>query len=560
MTTDATEEGTGRVLIIEDDATQRLLLADMLERSGYPSDIAGSCAEGRECFERGKYACVLVDLGLPDGSGHSLIKEFAAVDPEVVAVVLTGDASAGSVIDTLRAGAFDYLTKPADSTTLRAALARAMQHHAVCRERADLLDLLLEERELLRARVDEATADIRQYAGACERSNARLRALLDLTRLSSGYLTEEELLHRAFENLHRQTPLRALVLCDVGRQKLAAVVRKGDDEPAFLTSDSAFNAGSYDPLVAEVEPEQVLTNWLDRSLGVDTTAFNAYISTQSFQDRATCTVGFYMEPAEGDESALHEFLEMCAYFLAFEWEQGKLLLHVAHNVSLGNIAVELARNFIQPLTAIRTSADLVTEFAVSPEVAEGMEVVTENVERLRRQMQEFQKLTLFREDSVETVRLVEYVEQALQMLAVAIRNRSVLIERDFQSECECVLLNGAVLARTFLDLLLGSLRAVDMGGTIALSLREVGNDYCAFEVRHKGSPSDSLAVPGGAVTLTNARDHGSHPGLQLVERAVHSCGGTLNVEEGADGLMSLRVLLPRNATTITSKMRTGIGR
>ncbi|MBN2311513.1 MAG: response regulator, partial [Candidatus Hydrogenedentes bacterium] len=416
------EPDAPRILIVEDEVTQSTVLSEVLQELDYRPDCASTCAEGRQMLVKGRYACALVDLGLPDGSGQELLAEFVREDPELVPVVLTGDVSAETVIDTMRAGAFDYLTKPVDVTTLNASMARALWHHTVLRERSNLLHLLMEEREQLRARVDAATADIRQYATACETTNTRLRALVQLTQLSRSYLSEDELLRQVFERLSEQIALRCLAVCDSLRQKLAMVSREGDEAPRFQASDVAFDGGSFDPLLAQVDPEQVLAGWLRRHLGdVDLDALAGYVSHQTLQGRPTCTVAFYVDAERGDDPELREFLDMCGWFLAFEWEQGKLLLHVAHHASLGSIAVELARNFVQPLTAIRTAVEIVGESVVSPEGAEGMRIVQDNVERLRRQVQDFHKLTLLREDSIETVRLDEYVEQALDVLAVAIQ-------------------------------------------------------------------------------------------------------------------------------------------
>ena len=548
----STSESGPRILIIEDDAVLRAFLAEVLDEAQYALDCAGTCAEGRSLFKKGRYACALVDLRLPDGNGKTLLKEFADQDPEVVTVVLTGDATAEAVIDAMRAGAFDYLTKPVEVTTLEAAVRRALSHHAVRQDRTNLLNLLLEEREQLRARVEAATADIRQYANACEASNARLRSLLELTQLSSNYLSEQVLLQEAFEHLAEQVPLRALAFCDTTRQKMAAIVRPEGGVPSFTASDSAFESGSYDSVLAEFEPRQLLANWLERSTGLSTERLTPYAFTQQFVNRSACMVGFYVDD-DGRDSALEEFLGMCAHFLAFEWEQGKLLLHVAHQASLGNIAVELARSFIQPLTAIRTAAEIVNEVVASSEGAEGMSIIQENADRLRRQMQEFQKLTLFREDSVETVRLDEYVDQALDMLAAAIQNRNVTVDRDFEEDCECVLLNGTALARTFLDLVLGAVRAVEIGGTVALTLKSSGSDHVAFEIRHHGTYAGPMGLTGAAVIPSGAETERGHPGLQLAERTVHSCGGTLTIEVDSDQLSAIRVVLPRNITSLAAK-------
>ncbi|MBI4557426.1 MAG: response regulator [Candidatus Hydrogenedentes bacterium] len=531
------------LLIVEDDAAQRLVLNDMLRRMGYDCETAATCAEGRQLFTHGRFSSSLIDLGLPDGNGLSLLQEFQAVDPNLVSVVLTGDAAAETVIDTMRAGAFDYLTKPVDLTTLRATVARAVAHHEVVRERGELVRLLLEEREQLRSRVEAATADIRQYARACENTNMRLRALLRLTQLTARYYSEEVLFRNAFKELSQHIPLRCVALCDVGRGRLLAAYQREAEEVEFIHTEGNPAHSGYDTLLAEAEPKLLVQSWVERNAGLDTSAFVSYVFPLKFWSRSHCTVGFYLAPEFAGDEAEQEFLGMCAHFLAFEWEQANLLLHVAHHASLGNIAVELARNFVQPLTAIRTAADIVKETVKSPEAGAGMQIIQENVERLKIQTQEFRKLSLRREDSVETVRLDEYIDQALDILAVAIQNRGVTVVRDYEGDCECVLLNGTALARTFLDLILCVLRAMQVGTRMAVSLRQVGDGHVAFEIRYEGPGTRE-----GAFSTAILGPVSSHPGLQLAERTIHSCGGKLAVEQNTEGAQSLRVVLPRNAT------------
>ncbi len=251
MTTAATSPRKPSVFIIEDDGVQRTFLREVLTLSGYECVVASSCEEARQHFHPGRFACALVDLGLPDGNGLSLLPDFTRDDAGLVVVVLTGDASADTVIDTMRVGAFDYLTKPVDITTLTAAVTRAIAHHSVINERAELLRLLLEEREQLRARVEAATADIRQYASACELSNARLRALLQLVQLSGGLFSDEALMVSVFQHLSRHLPLRCIALCDVSRGKLVAASGRDEDDVLFTAADVDNAAGAYDQLLAQ---------------------------------------------------------------------------------------------------------------------------------------------------------------------------------------------------------------------------------------------------------------------------------------------------------------------
>ena len=546
-------ESPPRILVVEDNSSQHEFLLEVLDSAGYLYEGAKSIAEGVAAFERGRYACAVVDLGLPDGNGRDLLLRLGEEDPSLVRIVLTGESSAQAVIDTMRAGAFDYLTKPVRMATVTAAVSRAVAHHRVLVEREELVHLLYEEREQLRARVEEATADIRAYAGACETSNARLRALLHLSQSSGRYSSEEVLLRSVFDEVAKHLPLRCLSLCDRSSDRVAAIcIGSGEGreagEPRFLRGSTV----DLDRLLAEPEPGLAMERWAERLSGADMSALTSIVHPLEVGDQAVCTVAFFMGPYFEATDPDREFLDMCGYLLAVEWERGKLLFRVAHHASLGGIAVELARNFVQPLTAIRMAADCLKETVQAPGTAEGVRVIRENVERLRIQTQEFRRLSLLREDAVETVYLEEYVNHALDMLSVAIQNRNVTVERDLEEGCECVLLNGAALARTFLDLILEALRTIEVGGHLWLRLYRTDADHVAFEIQHDALEGAWFAEtrPGGG--RPGAEEAQVHLGLQLAERSVQACGGTINVkaDEGDRGIVC--IVLPRNAAQAQS--------
>ncbi len=305
----------------------------------------------------------------------------------------------------------------------------------------------------------------------------------------------------------------------------------------------------FDPLMAEAEPALMMQEWFDRNTRLDTTTVTPFVFPQALWKRSTTTVGFFLDESFVTSAGDAEFLDTCAYFLAFEWERAQLLFHIAHHASLGSIAVELARNFIQPLTAIQMAADFVVESLETDDERQGMKIVGENVDKLRRQTQEFRKLSLLRENAIETVRLDEYVDQALEMLSVAIQSRGVTIQREFIPDCECVLLNGTALARTFLDLILGALRIVEMGGMLMLRLYDMDGEHITFEISHTGLQSLPASISSPAFGSVDASS--DNPGLMLAERAIHACGGTLTTELAEDSRAVVRIVLPRNATTTT---------
>ncbi|MCU0950087.1 MAG: sigma-54 dependent transcriptional regulator [Burkholderiaceae bacterium] len=117
------------VLVVDDEADLRELVALTLVRLGLDVDGAESLARAREFLARQRYALVLTDMRLPDGVGLDLVREVAQGkwrDTPPIAVI-TAFGSPENAVAALKAGAFDYLTKPVDLEQLRLLVRSALR-------------------------------------------------------------------------------------------------------------------------------------------------------------------------------------------------------------------------------------------------------------------------------------------------------------------------------------------------------------------------------------------------------------------------------------------------
>ena len=118
--------GVKTVCVIEDDATTSHLLISTLQQAGYKVELAKSGKAAREFFEK-DIAVYLMDIGLPDCSGLTLLKEMQQKNPASTCVVLSGSEDLVHVLTALNDGAFWYLTKPVDTKELLVIVERALQ-------------------------------------------------------------------------------------------------------------------------------------------------------------------------------------------------------------------------------------------------------------------------------------------------------------------------------------------------------------------------------------------------------------------------------------------------
>src|ERR1700720_1080677 len=101
-----------RLLVVEDNAQLSQLLAKGLGIAGYETDLLATAAEARDALLTTSYAAVILDLGLPDGDGLSILRELRHRKDPLPVLVLTARGGLQDRVTGLRSGADDYLVKP----------------------------------------------------------------------------------------------------------------------------------------------------------------------------------------------------------------------------------------------------------------------------------------------------------------------------------------------------------------------------------------------------------------------------------------------------------------
>lgn len=118
-----------RILVVEDDEVLRDGLEAGLALEGHAVDLVETCADAREAAASFPYDVLVVDLGLPDGSGLDLVREWRRSGYTTPILILTARTMAEDRVEGLDLGADDYLGKPFDLSELSARL-RALVRRA----------------------------------------------------------------------------------------------------------------------------------------------------------------------------------------------------------------------------------------------------------------------------------------------------------------------------------------------------------------------------------------------------------------------------------------------
>ncbi|HEU4368192.1 MAG TPA: hybrid sensor histidine kinase/response regulator [Methylomirabilota bacterium] len=259
------------IAVVGGSSEHRGVVRDLFEPPRYQVLEAADGATGFDLIRREQPDCVLLDLGLPGRDGFALLERLRAESATrgiAVVVLAAGDEGPEPVERALRAGAVDYITRPASPEQLAVRVQATLERRRLMRELHDLrgwftsmlghdlrspLTVIMGYVQLLEFASDALAPSHRRYLAsiraACTRMLGQLRDILDVSTLEAGTLT----LQRA------PVDLAALAAATVGRMRPAADPQSINlhvpAEPAEVTVEADAN-----------RLEQVLTNLLGHAL------------------------------------------------------------------------------------------------------------------------------------------------------------------------------------------------------------------------------------------------------------------------------------------------------
>src|SRR5262245_55143094 len=122
-------EASPRLLLAEDDRENALMLKEVLSNWGYAVTLALSGPEALRFAKSEPFEVVLADIRMPDVGGLQVLREIRQLRPLTQVVMMTGFGSVDTAVEAMKAGAFDYVSKPFKLDEIRLTVSRALEHH-----------------------------------------------------------------------------------------------------------------------------------------------------------------------------------------------------------------------------------------------------------------------------------------------------------------------------------------------------------------------------------------------------------------------------------------------
>ena len=225
---------TAAILLVDDDSAFRHVMAGELRRLGHEVATAASGEDALAHLGSHETEIVLLDLRLPGMDGLAALKAIRERHPSVETIMLTGHGSIDSAIESIRVGAFDYVTKPCPLDEIQIRVERAVEQRAL-RQRASLLERAFTPPDGAGALIGESP-EFRRMMHLVE-----LVGPSDSTVLIAGETGSGK--ERVARLLHTRSPRRAkpfvVVDCAALQESLLQSELFGHERGAFTGADKA---------------------------------------------------------------------------------------------------------------------------------------------------------------------------------------------------------------------------------------------------------------------------------------------------------------------------------
>ncbi|MCX6842582.1 MAG: sigma 54-interacting transcriptional regulator [candidate division WOR-3 bacterium] len=217
-----------RVLVVEDEELKRRTIVDALTDAGYEVRGTGDGTEGFQLVRDEFWDVALLDLKLPGMDGMTILSKAREIRPETTIIMMTAFASVQTAVEAMKAGAYDYLTKPFTTDELLLKLTRLFEYRAKAAENV-VLKKALDSEYAFRSMVGRSRSMRRLFEQICVIADSDATVLV-VGETGTGKEMVAETIH--YSSPRREGPL-VKVSCVALRESLIESELFGHEKGAF---------------------------------------------------------------------------------------------------------------------------------------------------------------------------------------------------------------------------------------------------------------------------------------------------------------------------------------
>ncbi|MBW2310867.1 MAG: response regulator [Deltaproteobacteria bacterium] len=496
-----------RLLIIDDEAGIRKLLALSLASDGYEVLTAASGEEGMEIFKSESPAMVLTDIKMPGIDGIEVLKQVKELSPDTEVIMITGHGDMDSAIEALKLDASDFLNKPIKDEALSVALRRA-------EERISIKQRLKAYTEDLETMVKIATEEVKRRA---EFQNKLITSSNDAI-IATDEKGDIVIYNRGAERIFGYPRVEVIRKMNIGELYPEEIARE---------FRAALEGGTVD-----------LSEWKEVTIiGRDgervPTGFSGSILYGD--DEVVGSVGFCQDLRE--IKRLQEELIQSERLAA----TGQTVAGLAHYI----------KNILNGLKGGTYVLNVALDKSDTDKIKDGWTMIERNLARTTDLVLDLLAYSKEREPEPENCYPNDIVEDVCSLMDQKARDNDVTIERDLDREIGEVFIDPKALHRALLNLVSNAIDACIFDSTpkkrwkvrVSSGLRE--DHQMIFEVADNGMGMDEETKERLFSALFSTKgERGTGLGLLVTEKIVRENGGRIEVKSSPGRGATFSIHLP----------------
>ena len=582
------------IAIVDDDVNIRAPLRLFLESQDLAVAEAGSAEELRSLLGTGNIALILLDIGLPDTDGITLLPEITADYPGTAIVMLTGRAELEVALDCIRKGADDYLSKPVQFQEILLVVRKVLERRRLISEnlkyREDLekahfriqlvhqLSLKMNSVYLSTVELDEILQAILVGITADEglRFNRAFLAIFDdegevlQGKLAIGSECREEAAKIWAELREKNLDFLEIVQsikksCMNGDTKVTQMIKSlqvpvTDSEHILIRAASERRSILVEDGQADIPVDSDLIELLSedtfivvplfspsKSLGVliadhfvtrRPITKNLIRSLEIFANQASLAIDhsrLYME-MEDKISELENVTQ--------ELEKNKdLLVESASYSALGQMSAQLVHVLRNPITSIGGAARILGKKIQDKKALEFVHMIVNETTRLESTLKDLFEFVSQPEVEKKCEPLYPLIRKTLLLIQPALVKHSIGVELDISDPDPILEMDDQLIRKMMLHLTRNAIDAMPEGGTLTITVRQQ-TGWVTISFADTGVGIAEALEERAVDPFFTTKTYGTGLGLTLVEKIVAIHGGNFSLTRKSDGGMEARINLP----------------
>lgn len=541
-----------KILLVDDEPSIRFTMSEFLKREGYAAVVAADYDSALANFDAAEEIdAAVIDIVLPRKGGVRLLEELRRRAPDLPVVMMTGEPNIAILPEIVRAGAYDFLTKPVTKDVLLRAVARAVEKKRLSDEKTRL------ERELVR-HAEELEAAVAARTSELVEARNFLKAVVDSPTEYALVVTDTAgritLFNRGAELMFRQdaATVAGQSAWELFGEKThfarALASPPHDDEVSDATSgESDEVAGGTVEERGSVEVEAAGSGAVDEqgsgeveinARRADGTRFVASLSVTPVLETSGQQLG--QLSVVKDLTAEHERAA----------ELRRMQAQLAQNekiAALGRMAAQVAHEVRNPLTGLRLYAMHLRGKIIDRLTADEAALcdkVLQNIEHLSNTTEQILNVARPLNPVMQSRRIEPLISDVLQLLDSQLKSSRVEVELDLDATAPPLPLDESSMRSTLVNLLLNAIQSMPTGGVLSISTRQREGDQLLLEIKDTGCGMTPEQLAQVFEPFYTTKSRGLGLGMPYARRVVELHRGSIRLESKPSAGTKVEIRLP----------------